>query len=89
MRKTSRFLFFLFVLIACLQLFGLEEAFCDDSAMEAGCQECLTCVGHQFTGVADAVSLPSIAFSGYTFLDYSFQPIENPPLNLLRPPIAR
>ncbi len=89
MRKASRFLFFVFALIACFQLSGLEEAFCDDSAMEVGCQECVTCAGHQFTGITHPISLPSITFSGCAFLNYSFQPIENPPLLLLRPPIAR
>jgi len=89
MRKVLQLLFCVFALIACFQLTGVGEAFCEDSAVEAGCQDCATCVGHQFAGIADSVSLPSIDFSGYVFLNYSFQPIENPPLSILRPPIAR
>ena len=89
MRKPLRLLFCVFALLACFQLVGLQEAFCEDSALETGCTDCVTCVEHQFTGVAGPVLLPAMVFNGYTFLDYSFQPREIPPLNFLRPPIAR
>ena len=89
MKKTARLLFCLFALIACFQLIGLEEAFCEDSVLEAGCQECTTCSGHQFTGSFDLLSLPGITFSGYLSFNYFTRQIEQPPLNLLRPPIAR
>jgi hypothetical protein len=89
MKKFLRILFVLITLVTCFQFIGLEEAFCEDSVMQAGCQDCVTCVSHQFTGIANSVSLPVITFSSYTFLNYLFQPIENLPSGLFRPPIAR
>ncbi len=89
MKKFPRFLFLLIALIACFQFIGIEEAFCKDSAMEAGCQDCMTCVAHQFTVTTDSVLLPGIIISGHAFSSYFFQQTQNPPLTFLRPPITR
>ena len=89
MRKNLKVLFFIFAVICCVQLIGLEEAFCDDSILEAGCQDCLTCAGHQFAGLSGFESLPVITVSGYSTQNYSFRASENPPLLLFRPPISR
>jgi hypothetical protein len=65
------------------------EVFCQDSAMDVDCQDCVTCIGHQLIVVSGTSSLPAITLNGYTFSQYSFQNIEPPPLAILRPPIAR
>ena len=53
MRKVLRSLFLAVILVACFQLVGFEEAFCDDSIPDTGCENCLTCLGHQFTGLPE------------------------------------
>ncbi len=89
MKKSRRLLFCIFALIACFQLIGLEEAFCDDTAVESGCQECMTCAGHQFTALSNPVSPPAITASGYSAQNYFLNQPEHPPLVLFRPPISR
>ncbi len=87
-KKIVRFLFCVVALIACVQLSGLEEAFCEDSATEAGCQECMTCAGHLFTEFSKPALLPSIVPISHVFQIDPFWPKHRSPLSLLRPPIA-
>lgn len=90
MKKILRIVFCLMALAACFQMTGIESAFCDDSVAEEHCKDCLTCIGHQpVVGRCEAVSLPGISFSGYTFFDYSFRHVQHFPASPLRPPITR
>jgi len=89
MKKVLRVLFLMLAFVACAQLAGVEQAFCGDSAVEAGCEDCMTCAGYQLTGVEAPYSPLAVTFCAESFSNYAFHPIENPPLNLFRPPIAR
>lgn len=89
MKRVLRVLFLMFAFVACVQLTGVEQAFCADSAAEAGCEDCMTCAGHQLTCVEAAYTLTAGAFCGDSFASYDFYPIENPPLGFFRPPIVR
>jgi hypothetical protein len=86
--KTTRIPLILLVLLTCFQLTGLEEAFCEDSAAETGCEQCATCAGHSYTTLPGRIFSPSIVLAGYSTLDHFLRVTEQPPFSLLRPPIV-
>jgi hypothetical protein len=89
MKKIYRVVFMVVALIVCCQLAGIEEAFCQDSAMETGCTDCLTCIGHQFAGLTDTVGSPRLDSHGFVISFYYSSFPKSPSFILLRPPISR
>lgn len=88
MKKLRNVLLCILMMVVTFQLLGIEQAFCDDSAAEAGCQDCVACVLNLFTIFSAPDFSSSLHFSGFAFSGTGLPQIEEPVFNFFRPPIS-
>lgn len=89
MKNGFRLLFCIFALVVSFQLLGIEQAFCEDSASEAACQDCITCVINNFSNLPYFVFFPAPHSINFAFFREPALNIEPPSFNFFRPPISR
>ena len=90
-KRGIRILFLLVVLAASFHLLGVESAFCNDAdpGKDVSSHGCSTC--HMSGHVANLANLEVISFVspvGFSFVERTFVPLQDPVRNFFRPPIS-